>query len=562
MEKKLINMKVSNKLKLAFGSIIGMFGFAIILSIILTVLVAASFRTFYNDAYSNSTHQLEIQRDIQMIGKLAVLNVHAESEEEHAKYDNVINGKIEGITSEIAILQTHLSNKALADQLATEFDALKAIIIAMDEQLASHNHDAAFEIYDTQFYTQSEAVNATLNQIAAYTDQTAVSELNTSSYLAIANIAVLVILAIVSIIMAIRTATILGKNISLPVKQLQQATANLRQGHLDVQIDYESEDEFGQLAADFTATCGTLHAIINDAGYLLGEMAEGNFNINTAIEDQYVGDFNALIMSMRNLNRHLDATLRQINEMSDQVAIGSDQLAQSSQALAEGATDQAGAVEELTATIENVTNIAAESADGATAAAANMATAAKQAEQSGEEVQELIAAMERITETSKEIENIIGAIEDIASQTNLLSLNASIEAARAGEAGRGFAVVADQIGKLATDSAQSAITTRELIVKSLQEVERGNEITKHTAEAIKQVLANMEDFAKAAAGSAEGSRMQAEMLRQIEQGIEQISSVVQSNSASAQESSAVSEELSAQAESMKELVDRFQLRES
>ncbi len=561
MEKKLKNLKVSSKLKLAFGSIIGMFVFAIILSVILTVLVAFSFRTFYTDAYSNSIHQLEIQRDIQMVGKLAVLNLNTEDAEEVAKYTGVINGKLEGISAEIATLQNALSDKQLVEQLATEFDKLKAIVVAMDEQITAQNKDAAFEIYDSQFYAQSEALNAALNQIAEYTDKTAVTELNTSSYLAIANIAILIILAIVSICMAIKTATTLGKNISLPVQELQQATASLRQGNLDIQIAYDSEDEFGQLATDFTATSATLHAIINDAGYLLGEMADGNFNINTPIEDQYVGEFNALLMSMRNLNRTLDGTLRQINEMSDQVAIGSDQLAQSSQALAEGATDQAGAVEELTATIENVTNIAAESAENATAAAGNMASAAKQAEQSGEEVQELIAAMERITETSKEIENIIGAIEDIASQTNLLSLNASIEAARAGEAGRGFAVVADQIGKLATDSAQSAVTTRELIVKSLQEVERGNEITQHTAAAIKQVLGNMEDFAKAAAGSAEGSRMQAEMLKQIEAGIEQISSVVQSNSASAQESSAVSEELSAQAESMKGLVDSFQLRE-
>ena len=165
------------------------------------------------------------------------------------------------------------------------------------------------------------------------------------------------------------------------------------------------------------------------------------------------------------------------------------------------------------------------------------------------------------TDTSKEIENIIGAIEDIASQTNLLSLNASIEAARAGEAGRGFAVVADQIGKLATDSAQSAVTTRDLIIKSLEEIEKGNTITLHTAEAIGNVLESMTQFAQAAAGSAEESHSQANMLKQVELGIEQISEVVQSNSASAQETSAVSEELSAQAESLKNMVAQFKLRD-
>lgn len=173
---------------------------------------------------------------------------------------------------------------------------------------------------------------------------------------------------------------------------------------------------------------------------------------------------------------------------------------------------------------------------------------------------ELVGAMERITDTSKEIEKIIGAIEDIASQTNLLALNASIEAARAGEAGKGFAVVADQIGKLAADSAQSAVNTRELIGKSLEEIGSGNEIVERTMETIGNVLAGMEGFATAATQAAEGSRTQADMLKQVEAGIEQISTVVQNNSAAAEETSAISEELSAQAENLESMVAQFQLR--
>ena len=160
--------------------------------------------------------------------------------------------------------------------------------------------------------------------------------------------------------------------------------------------------------------------------------------------------------------------------------------------------------------------------------------------------------MERISSTSQEIQNIIGSIEEIASQTNLLSLNASIEAARAGEAGKGFAVVADQIGKLAGDSAQAAVNTRDLIEKSLQEIENGNQITEKTVAALNKILESMNDFANAAKGASESS---------TEQGIEQISSVVQSNSAAAEETSATSQELSAQSEGLKNLVGRFKLAE-
>jgi len=235
-------------------------------------------------------------------------------------------------------------------------------------------------------------------------------------------------------------------------------------------------------------------------------------------------------------------------------------LAGSAQDLAEGASNQASAMQELTATVENITNISEESAKNATTAATSATNASEDAKKSREEMNQLTEAMDRITATSREIEDIIGAIEDIASQTNLLSLNASIEAARAGEAGRGFAVVADQIGKLAADSANSAVTTRDLISRCLSEVEAGNRIVESTMESISTVLANMEAFAGMAAGAAEASIAQVDMLKQIEAGMDQINLVVQSNSATAQETSAVSEELSAQATGLDEMIEKFELK--
>ena len=172
----------------------------------------------------------------------------------------------------------------------------------------------------------------------------------------------------------------------------------------------------------------------------------------------------------------------------------------------------------------------------------------------------VIASIEELEVKSKSIGQIVSAINEIASETNLLSLNASIEAARAGEAGRGFAVVADQIGKLAADSAKSAVTTRELISKSLDEIENGNSIVENTMESISIVLANMEAFAGIAAGSAEASKKQVDLLKEVEAGIEKITIVVQNNSAAAEETSAVSQELSAQATGLEEMVERFVLK--
>jgi len=346
-----------------------------------------------------------------------------------------------------------------------------------------------------------------------------------------------------------------------PIHELQAAVQKVKVGEFDIDIEYAGQDELGDLAKDLQGACAQLHTIVADAGNVLGEMAEGRFDVDLDERDSYKGDFQLLISAISKLDYQLDEVIRQIRVTSEQVMVGSEQLANSAQELAEGATSQAGAVEELTATIESVTSISQESAINAEKAAENAKNAAEDARKSSEEINQLTGAMERITVTSKEIENIIAAIEDIASQTNLLSLNASIEAARAGEAGRGFAVVADQIGKLATDSAQSAVTTRELISKCLNEVEAGNGIVDNTIEAINTVLANMESFAGMATGAAEASKMQADMLKQIEAGIEQITADVQNNSAAAQETSAVSEQLSAQATNLEKMVEHFVLRE-
>ncbi len=366
---------------------------------------------------------------------------------------------------------------------------------------------------------------------------------------------------VLSISMLIVIAKSLTDSIVVPLLELQEAVKKLKNGDFDINIQYEGKDELGQLVNDLSETCSHIHSVILDSGYMLGEMAEGNFVVESKQSELYVGEFNNLISSINNLNSNLDDTLRQIQVYSKQIMVGSDELAGSAQELAEGATNQATAIDELNVTVENVTNISEESAKNASVAATSAKNAAEDAEKSREEMNQLTEAMQRIMETSTEIEDIISAIEDIAAQTNMLSLNASIEAARAGEAGRGFAVVADQIGKLAADSAQSAVTTRELISKSLVEVEAGNAIVENTTESINKVLANMEAFAGMASGAAEASKVQVDMLKQVETQIEQITAVVQNNSATAQETSAVSEEFAAQATHLESAVEKFVLRE-
>ena len=369
-----------------------------------------------------------------------------------------------------------------------------------------------------------------------------------------------VVIGIVAQFLGIWTSKRIGNVISTPIKQCADRLVLLSQGDLQSPMpDIKTEDETRILANATESLCNSLKVVIEDAHYLLGEMAEGNFAVRTTKEDQYVGDFRGLILSMRTLNRRLDETLKNIREAAEQVNLGANQLSETAQGLAEGATDQAGAVQELQATITNVTSIVENSAKALNESYKLAKDYQQQAVASGDEMTDLKEAMQSITDTSKKMNDFIEEIEDIASQTNLLSLNAAIEAARAGEAGRGFAVVADQIRKLADDSAQSAIHTRELIETTLQEIEHGNQITDRTYASLMKVVDGMEVLAGESQKAMDNSAAQAEAMEQIEQGIDQISAVVQNNSATAEETSATSEELSAQATTMNEMIARFQL---
>lgn len=561
MEEFYRKLKVGTKLKYAFTTVIVTLAIAVVVSLVSIVKMNVDTYKFYKEAYANSTLQMEIRKDIQLVGKYILWSMTTDDTGSTQSYSNLAQKYADQVGKNVTALEKSYNDKKKVAELKDAIEELKKQRAAVVELAKRNKNDEALALFNSDYNDATEKIQDILVDIGKVASAEAKSQYTSARVTGLVSIILMILIGAGTVAFSTVIRTTITGIMLKPIQELESAAEKLKAGQLDVEINYESPDELGKLAGNFRQACKTLEVIVQDTSYLLGEMAEGNFNVSSNNPQIYIGNFKQQYESMSKLKHELSDTLTQINEASEQVASGSGQLAGGAQALAEGATDQAGAVEELTATVESVSGIAESSAESASGAYQMVRTAVEQADQSREELQALTNAMERISSTSQEIQNIIGSIEEIASQTNLLSLNASIEAARAGEAGKGFAVVADQIGKLAGDSAQAAVNTRDLIEKSLQEIENGNQITEKTVAALNKILESMNDFANAVKGASESSTEQANMLKQIEQGIEQISSVVQSNSAAAEETSATSQELSAQSEGLKNLVGRFKLAE-
>lgn len=561
MEEFYRKLKVGTKLKYAFTTVIVTLAIAVVVSLVSIVKMNVDTYKFYKEAYANSTLQMEIRKDIQLVGKYILWSMTTDDASSTQSYSNLAQKYADQVGKNVTALEKSYNDKKKVAELKDAIEELKKQRAAVVELAKRNKNDEALALFNSDYNDATEKIQDILVDIGKVASAEAKSQYTSARVTGLVSIILMILIGAGTVAFSTVIRTTITGIMLKPIQELESAAEKLKAGQLDVEINYESPDELGKLAGNFRQACKTLEVIVQDTSYLLGEMAEGNFNVSSNNPQIYIGNFKQQYESMSKLKHELSDTMTQINEASEQVASGSGQLAGGAQALAEGATDQAGAVEELTATVESVSGIAESSAESASGAYQMVRTAVEQADQSREELQALTNAMERISSTSQEIQNIIGSIEEIASQTNLLSLNASIEAARAGEAGKGFAVVADQIGKLAGDSAQAAVNTRDLIEKSLQEIENGNQITEKTVAALNKILESMNDFANAVKGASESSTEQANMLKQIEQGIEQISSVVQSNYAAAEETSATSQELSAQSEGLKNLVGRFKLAE-
>ena len=399
------------------------------------------------------------------------------------------------------------------------------------------------------------------SELMAVNVQKGDAEQNRQLILSYIIIALIIVMIVAAFIISGRLNLAMAKGITEPMDQLIKRLNEFAQGDISSPFpENKNDDEIADMIKAVSSTTAKIRKIVDDMDMLLREMADGNFDVHSSCGEEYVGEYNELLEAARKMNHQMSKTLQEIRGSANTVSAGASNLAEASQTLAEGATDQAASVVELRAMVSEISANLVRTSDDADSAYKKATQCAQETQKSHDEMDVMLDAMQKISETSKDIGNIIVEIEDIASQTNLLSLNAAIEAARAGEAGKGFAVVADQIRNLADQSAQSAVSTKKLIEESISKVEVGNQVAIKTSESLMTVVELIQSIAASSKGMTEMVKNEAEAIKQADQRIVRISEVVQNNSATAQETSATSEELAAQVITMDEIVGRFVLK--
>ncbi len=353
---------------------------------------------------------------------------------------------------------------------------------------------------------------------------------------------------------AISSAVTLIKSITKPIDRLTEVANRIAEGDIEVEIpEYDYKGEI----ADLTEAFCVMKENIRQQAKTAHEISQGNLQVDITPRSHQ----DVLGLALKEVVDDYNILLATMKESTMQVSTGAGQVASASQSLAQGSTEQASAIQQITAAMDDIADKTRDNATRTSEADKLAHNVAKEAENGNNKMSEMVAAMKDINDSSEEISKIIKTIDDIAFQTNILALNATVEAARAGVHGKGFAVVAEEVRNLAEKSAQAANETGDMIRGSIHKVNKGTTLAKETADSLEEIASHVAKAAEIMEQIASSTNNQASAITQINQAINQVSDVVQNNSASSEECAASSEELANQSEALLQMLDKYQLKE-
>lgn len=487
--------------------------------------------------------------------------IRAENGENISSYDQNVKKYVNEITNELEYVYNINKDPEIARELENFGNNISKWINIGNEILTAINNKDMAKANKLILNDCPEVLDVIIEQVSLIGDKISTNVQDdiqgTTRYIGIVMIIIIVII-IIGLILITKVVQAIIESISNPVEEIKAAALEMAKGNYDLEIEYTSEDEIGVLADCMREMILFTKDNISNITEVLNKFAEGNFDVE--IEDNYIGEFIEIKESLEKIVDSINNTFYDIKIVTEQVKDGSEQVASTAQIISEGAINQAGIIQELMAAIGQINEKVKVSTEQANSTNVLTIELGNQIELNNEKMNEMVTAMNKIEESSRNIKSIINTIYSISEQTNLLALNAAIEAARAGESGKGFAVVADEIRKLAEESSVAVKNTEILIEDSISNVNNGKNIADEASEALNAVVGKAKEAVEVIGTIAKLTEQGAMSISEVYEGIDQIAEVVESNTAISEESAAASEELSSQSESLQNMIDKFKLR--
>lgn len=487
--------------------------------------------------------------------------IRAENGENISSYDQNVKKYVNEITTQLEYVYNINKDPEIARELENFGNNISKWINIGNEILTAINNKDMAKANKLILNDCPEVLDVIIEQVSLIGDKISTNVQDgiqgTTRYIGIVMIIIIVII-IIGLILITKVVQAIIESISNPVEEIKAAALEMAKGNYDLEIEYTSEDEIGVLADCMREMILFTKDNISNITEVLNKFAEGNFDVE--IEDNYIGEFIEIKESLEKIIDSINNTFYDIKIVTEQVKDGSEQVASTAQIISEGAINQAGIIQELMAAIGQINEKVKVSTEQANSTNVLTIELGNQIELNNEKMNEMVTAMNKIEESSRNIKSIINTIYSISEQTNLLALNAAIEAARAGESGKGFAVVADEIRKLAEESSVAVKNTEILIEDSISNVNNGKNIADEASEALNAVVGKAKEAVEVIGTIAKLTEQGAMSISEVYEGIDQIAEVVESNTAISEESAAASEELSSQSESLQNMIDKFKLR--